>query len=287
MIRECDTILIIDFGSQYTQLIARRIRENNIFSLVKPHTLTLKEFNEIKPKGVILSGGPDSVTNLKKIKMLIDIRKLSIPILGICYGMQYIADIYGGKVSKSKKKEFGHSIFMAKKVSKIFPKKIINKNIEESIWDDFVIHNPYGSTQDWIRQLEGGNKQGIIGVEEVSKMHHKMHLKSLRGGNKVMVLFGAEKLTEYASNKLLKLFEEPPKNSFFLLVCDQTDGMLSTLVSRCQRMKLNPLTQDELAKFVQVGTQVCSCSHAEKENISRIFNCTGNILRRHWTNIFS
>ena len=77
MIRECDTILIIDFGSQYTQLIARRIRENNIFSLVKPHTLTLKEFNEIKPKGVILSGGPDSVTNLKKIKMLIDIRKLS------------------------------------------------------------------------------------------------------------------------------------------------------------------------------------------------------------------
>ena len=108
MIKERDTILIIDFGSQYTQLIARRIRENRIFSLVKPHTLTLKEFNVIKPKGVILSGGPDSVTNLKKIKMLIDIRKLSIPILGICYGMQYIADIYGGKVSKSKKREFGH-----------------------------------------------------------------------------------------------------------------------------------------------------------------------------------
>ena len=77
MIRERDTILIIDFGSQYTQLIARRIRENRIFSLVKPHTLTMKEFNEIKPKGVILSGGPDSVTSLKKIKMLIDIRKLS------------------------------------------------------------------------------------------------------------------------------------------------------------------------------------------------------------------
>ena len=129
MIRERDTILIIDFGSQYTQLIARRIRENRIFSLVKPHTLTMKEFNEIKPKGVILSGGPDSVTSLKKIKMSIDIRKLSIPILGICYGMQYIADAYGGKVSKSKKKEFGHSIFMAKKASKIFPKKIINKNI--------------------------------------------------------------------------------------------------------------------------------------------------------------
>ncbi len=132
MIRERDTILIIDFGSQYTQLIARRIRENRIFSLVKPHTLTMKEFNEIKPKGVILSGGPDSVTSLKKIKMSIDIRKLSIPILGICYGMQYIADVYGGKVSKSKKKEFGHSIFMAKKASKIFPKKIINKNI--NVW---------------------------------------------------------------------------------------------------------------------------------------------------------
>ena len=127
MIRERDTILIIDFGSQYTQLIARRIRENRIFSLVKPHTLTMKEFNEIKPKGVILSGGPDSVTSLKKIKMLIDIRKLSIPILGICYGMQYIADIYGGRVSKSRKKNSAIQYLWLKKRQKYSPKRLLIK----------------------------------------------------------------------------------------------------------------------------------------------------------------
>ena len=65
----------------------------------------------------------------------------------------------------------------------------------------------------------------MIGVEEVANMHHKMYLKAHNAGNKVVVLFGADKLSENASNKLLKLLEEPPKNSF-LLVCDQPEGML-------------------------------------------------------------
>ena len=118
-------------------------------------------------------------------------------------------------------------------------------------WDDFVVHQPYGSTQDWIRQLEARNKQGMIGVEEVAKMHHKTYLKAHNGGNKVMVLFGADKLSENASNKLLKLLEEPPKNSFFLLVCDQTEGMLPTLVSRCREVKLTPLTLEDIKSGLQ------------------------------------
>ena len=121
----------------------------------------------------------------------------------------------------------------------------------KSIWDDFVAHQPYGSSQDWIRQLEAGNKQGMIGVEEVLRIHHKMHLKAHNGGNKVMVVFGADKLSEKASNKLLKLLEEPPKNSFFLLVCDQTEGMLPTLISRCQVVKLTPLTSED----IKIGLQ--------------------------------
>ena len=121
----------------------------------------------------------------------------------------------------------------------------------KSTWDDFIIRHPYGSTQDWIRQLEGGNKQGMIGVEEVIKIHNKMYLKAHNGGNKVMVIFGADKLSENASNKLLKLLEEPPKNSFFLLVCDQTEGMLPTLVSRCQQLKLTPLASEEIKKGIK------------------------------------
>ncbi len=121
----------------------------------------------------------------------------------------------------------------------------------KSTWDNFIIRHPYGSTQDWIRKLEAGNKQGMIGVEEVVKIHHKMYLKAHNGGNKVMVIFGAEKLSENASNKLLKLLEEPPKKSFFFLVCDQTEGMLPTLVSRCQQIKLIPLTSEEIKKGIQ------------------------------------
>jgi DNA polymerase-3 subunit delta' len=121
----------------------------------------------------------------------------------------------------------------------------------KSIWDDFVVDHPYGSTQDWIRQLDAGNKQGMIGVEEVAGMHHKMYLKAHNGGYKVMILFGADKLSENASNKLLKLLEEPPKNSFFLLVCDQTEGMLPTLVSRCQEVKLTPLSSEDIKSGIQ------------------------------------
>ena len=116
----------------------------------------------------------------------------------------------------------------------------------KATWDDFVVHQPYGSTLDWIRQLEAGNKQGMIGVEEVAKMHHKMYLKAHNGGNKVMVLFGADKLSENASNKLLKLLEEPPKNSYFFLIGEQIGGMLPTLVSRCQEVKLGPLSSEEI-----------------------------------------
>ena len=125
-----------------------------------------------------------------------------------------------------------------------------------SKWSDFLIHQPYGSTQDWIRRLEAGNKQGMIGVKEVTKIHHKMYLKSHNGGNKVMIFFGADKLSEKASNKLLKLLEEPPQKTYFLLVCDQTDGMLPTLVSRCQKIRLPHLTKDA----IKIGIQKISPS---------------------------
>lgn len=115
-----------------------------------------------------------------------------------------------------------------------------------SYWNDFVMNQSYGSTQDWIRQIDAGNKQGMIGVEEVAEIHHKMYLKAHDGGNKVMVMFGANTLSENASNKLLKLLEEPPKDSFFLLICEQIEGMLPTLISRCQEVKLSPLSAEEI-----------------------------------------
>ena len=102
-----NSILILDFGSQYTQLIARRIRENKVYSIIAPHTISLEQIKKIAPKGLVLSGGPASVYEEKSPKCDKGIFKLGIPILGICYGQQLIAQHFGGKVRRTKEREFG------------------------------------------------------------------------------------------------------------------------------------------------------------------------------------
>ena len=101
------SVLILDFGSQYTQLIARRVRENKVFSKIVPYNISAKEITDLAPKGLILSGGPASVTDKKSPHPDKGIFKLGIPILGICYGMQIITEMLGGKVKQTKGREYG------------------------------------------------------------------------------------------------------------------------------------------------------------------------------------
>ncbi len=100
-------ILILDFGSQYTQLIARRVRENKVFSKIVPYSISAKEIEALMPKGIILSGSPACAAMKKSPLPDKDIFKLGIPILGICYGMQVIAEISGGKVKHTSQREYG------------------------------------------------------------------------------------------------------------------------------------------------------------------------------------
>jgi len=108
-VKSKDVILVLDFGSQYTQLIARRIRENKVYSKIVPCRITAAEIQEIKPKGLILSGGPLSVYDEKALMPDKEIFKLGIPVLGICYGLQVIIHCFGGKVKASKEREFGRA----------------------------------------------------------------------------------------------------------------------------------------------------------------------------------
>ena len=138
-------ILIIDFGSQYTQLIARRVRESGVYSEVRSNKINKKEILELNPSGVILSGGPDSITSRKKYQLSKNILDSKIPILGICYGMQLITDFFKGKVQVSKKKEFGHSVFEISKISKLFYG--LKKGQDFNVWmshSDKVIRLPVG-----------------------------------------------------------------------------------------------------------------------------------------------
>ena len=104
-----EKILILDFGSQYTQLIARRVREANVYSEIHPFDISADEIQSFKPKAIILSGGPESVTVESDIKAPEIVFQLNIPVLGICYGMQTMAAQLGGKVESSSMREFGYA----------------------------------------------------------------------------------------------------------------------------------------------------------------------------------
>jgi len=102
-------ILILDFGAQYTQLIARRVRELGVYCEIHPWDITDDEVRAFNPRGVILSGGPESVTDAKPPKAPSSVFTLGVPVLGICYGMQTMAQQLGGRVAASTEREFGYA----------------------------------------------------------------------------------------------------------------------------------------------------------------------------------
>ena len=104
---DADGIVVIDYGSQYNQLITRRIRDFGIYSELMPNTITAADIKEINPKGIILSGGPNSVYDEGAFTIDQDIYNLGIPILGICYGMQLMAYHLGGEVESADNREYG------------------------------------------------------------------------------------------------------------------------------------------------------------------------------------
>lgn len=125
-----ETILILDFGSQYTQLIARRIRELNVFSEIQPFNFDLNLVKDRNIKGIILSGGPSSVyeKNAPRIdKMILDI---GLPVLGICYGLQLLSYLSGGKIASAEHKEYGLANLKINSDSKLFK----NVSSETNVW---------------------------------------------------------------------------------------------------------------------------------------------------------
>ena len=104
-----DRVLILDFGSQYTQLIARRVREAGVYSEIHPFDLAPDAIESFRPKAIILSGGPESVTVASGFRAPEIVFTLGVPVLGICYGMQTMAEQLGGKVAASSLREYGHA----------------------------------------------------------------------------------------------------------------------------------------------------------------------------------
>jgi len=127
--KSIDTVLVLDFGSQYTQLIARRIRESNVYSEILPWDIDENKIKKINPVGIILSGGPESVTDSFTPRIPQIAFDLNVPLLGICYGMQTLAEQMGGQVISSSHKEFGHAELTLKNESNLFEGLSNNENV--------------------------------------------------------------------------------------------------------------------------------------------------------------
>ncbi|MDZ7765330.1 MAG: glutamine-hydrolyzing GMP synthase [Melioribacteraceae bacterium] len=136
-----ETILILDFGSQYTQLIARRIREQNVYCEIHPHTFSLEEIKKLNPLGIIFSGGPMSVYDEGAPKISQEIFNLKIPILGICYGLQLIALNSEGKVEPAVKREYGKAELIVKEDSKLL-ENVSNNSIVWMSHGDYITGLP-------------------------------------------------------------------------------------------------------------------------------------------------
>src|SRR5690349_13226550 len=104
-----ERVLVLDFGSQYAQLIARRVRENHVYCEIVRHNITAEQVRRHNPKGLIFSGGPNSVYEPGAPKCDPELFKLGIPVLGICYGMQLACDTLGGKVDSAPAREYGRA----------------------------------------------------------------------------------------------------------------------------------------------------------------------------------
>lgn len=138
-----ESILVLDFGSQYTQLIARRIRELGVYSEIKPYNVSIEQIKKLGPKAIVLSGGPASVWDSDSPAASKELYELNIPILGICYGMQYTVHVQGGKVEHSSHREFGPAKLHISDKSDLFQ----GIPQESSVWmshGDRVLELPQG-----------------------------------------------------------------------------------------------------------------------------------------------
>ena len=139
-------LLVVDFGSQYTQLIARRVREAGVYCEIHPFDVPDEFIHEYQPHGIILSGGPETVTEGSTPRIPDGVFKSGVPILGICYGMQAVAEQLGGKVESSDHREFGHAMIKPETASDLLA-ELGHLQAEHDVWmshGDKVIELPDG-----------------------------------------------------------------------------------------------------------------------------------------------
>ena len=148
-------------------------------------------------------------------------------------------------------------------------------------WRTFIANQPYGNLYDWYQLLGIENKQGQIGVDEAQDIVKKLSLKSFEGGYKVMIIWMAEKMNNAAANKLLKLIEEPPKQTVFLLITEHEDQIINTIKSRCQVLHFPALaTQDVADTLIEKHEVTPAEAHKIAQQTNGNFNKAIDLVHR-------
>jgi DNA polymerase-3 subunit delta' len=158
-------------------------------------------------------------------------------------------------------------------------------------WRDFIENQPYGSLFNWLQFIGVENKQGLIGVDEAEDVVKKLKLKSYEGGFKVMIIWMAEKMNIAAANKLLKLIEEPPEKTVFLLVTENEEQIINTIKSRCQALHFPALSEQDIANALVVNHQVddkkaATIAHQAEGNFNKalhfLHNDSSDLVFEEW-----
>lgn len=132
-------------------------------------------------------------------------------------------------------------------------------------WREFYLSQPYANGFDWMQFIGAEKKQGIINVEQAKEILHSLNLRSYEGGYKVMIIWLPETMNNSTANKLLKIIEEPPQNTIFLLVTEDIDALLPTIISRCQTIQVPALQEEDLQSVLVENYNVES--HLATESI--------------------
>ncbi len=148
-------------------------------------------------------------------------------------------------------------------------------------WFELINENPYADLETWYNKIGIQNKKGAINKEESERIYRKLSLKSHSGIGKVMVIWGAEKMNTTASNKLLKLIEEPPQNTFIILTTDQEELVIDTIKSRCQVLHFPRLSQNLIAQTLSNKLSISSSqanffAQQSEGNLSKALNLAHN-----------
>lgn len=178
-----EKILIIDFGSQYTQLIARKVRELNVYSVIQAHTVTISDILQLKPSGIILSGGPMSVYDNDAPIADHKLFELGIPILGICYGLQFTCKVLGGNVVAADDREYGKT-HLTKKSESILLKGVDDNAVVWMSHGDHVKGLPHGfdvaaSSEHTPYCAIAHEEKNIYGLQFHPEVHHTAQGKQI------------------------------------------------------------------------------------------------------------